>query len=63
MYSISNSVLFPLLFDLQPVSESDLIDEFSKDFACPVPPTEKSKPADVSKVNQEASFKNLEYFV
>ncbi|XP_066470723.1 calpastatin isoform X2 [Tiliqua scincoides] len=33
----------------KPVSESDLIDEFSKDFACPVPPTEKSKPADVSK--------------
>ncbi|KAJ6669763.1 hypothetical protein lerEdw1_000312 [Lerista edwardsae] len=33
----------------KPISESDLIDEFSKDFACPVPPTEKPKPADVTK--------------
>ncbi|XP_053148451.1 calpastatin isoform X3 [Hemicordylus capensis] len=36
----------------KPISESDLIDEFSKDFVCPGPPTETpkpSKPADVSK--------------
>ncbi|XP_061478803.1 calpastatin isoform X3 [Rhineura floridana] len=35
----------------KPLSESDLADEFSKDFACPAPPTEiakPSKPADVS---------------
>uniref|UniRef100_A0A674JIQ2 Calpastatin n=1 Tax=Terrapene triunguis TaxID=2587831 RepID=A0A674JIQ2_9SAUR len=29
----------------KPVSESDLIDEFSKDFVCPVPPAAQSKPS------------------
>uniref|UniRef100_A0A8C0J9W5 Calpastatin n=1 Tax=Chelonoidis abingdonii TaxID=106734 RepID=A0A8C0J9W5_CHEAB len=36
----------------KPVSESDLIDEFSKDFVCPVPPaadSKPSKPTDTSK--------------
>ncbi|XP_065406286.1 calpastatin isoform X28 [Chrysemys picta bellii] len=29
----------------KPVSESDLIDEFSKDFVCPAPPAAQSKPS------------------
>uniref|UniRef100_A0A8C4XYY3 Calpastatin n=1 Tax=Gopherus evgoodei TaxID=1825980 RepID=A0A8C4XYY3_9SAUR len=29
----------------KPVSESDLIDEFSKDFVCPAPPAAESKPS------------------
>ncbi|XP_077203786.1 calpastatin isoform X3 [Paroedura picta] len=29
----------------KPISESDLADEFSKDFVCPAPPAEKSEPA------------------
>ncbi|XP_074851405.1 calpastatin isoform X3 [Carettochelys insculpta] len=29
----------------KPVSESDLIDEFSKDFVCPTPPAAQSKPS------------------
>ncbi|XP_043402662.1 calpastatin isoform X14 [Chelonia mydas] len=33
----------------KPVSESDLIDEFSKDFVCPAPPAAQSKPTDTSK--------------
>ncbi|XP_050801669.1 calpastatin isoform X2 [Gopherus flavomarginatus] len=36
----------------KPVSESDLIDEFSKDFVCPAPPaaeSKQSKPTDTSK--------------
>ncbi|XP_054842430.1 calpastatin isoform X2 [Eublepharis macularius] len=36
----------------KPISESELADEFSKDFVCPAPPAEKSepsKPIDVSK--------------
>ncbi|XP_048359355.1 calpastatin isoform X3 [Sphaerodactylus townsendi] len=36
----------------KPISESDLADEFSKDFVCPPPPTKKpepSKPTDVTK--------------
>uniref|UniRef100_A0A8C8SAZ9 Calpastatin n=1 Tax=Pelusios castaneus TaxID=367368 RepID=A0A8C8SAZ9_9SAUR len=33
----------------KPISESDLLDEFSKDFVCPAPSADQSKPTDTSK--------------
>lgn len=41
-------------FFFQPLSESDLVDEFSKDFACPAQPAvqpKAPKPSDISKVS------------
>lgn len=47
---------------LQPLSESDLVDEFSKDFACPAQPavqSKPSKPSSTSKVCLSTSLKML----
>lgn len=45
--------LFFFFLLLQPLSESDLVDEFSKDFACPAQPAvqpKAPKPRNISKV-------------
>ncbi|XP_015263041.1 PREDICTED: calpastatin isoform X4 [Gekko japonicus] len=37
----------------KPISESDLADEFSKDFVCPAPPAEKSEPSEPTDVTKK----------
>nr|XP_047910692.1 calpastatin isoform X7 [Anser cygnoides] len=39
----------------KPLSESDLVDEFSKDFACPAQPAEQSKPMKASSTSKKSS--------
>ncbi|NXM68000.1 ICAL protein, partial [Serilophus lunatus] len=39
----------------KPLSESDLVDEFSKDFACPVQPAVQSKPSKPSSMSKKPS--------
>ncbi|XP_040397680.1 calpastatin isoform X4 [Cygnus olor] len=39
----------------KPLSESDLVDEFSKDFACPAQPAEQSKPMKSSSTSKKSS--------
>ncbi|KAM8984312.1 calpastatin isoform 2-T2 [Ara ararauna] len=39
----------------KPLSESDLVDEFSKDFACPAQPAVQSKPSKPSSVSKKLS--------
>ncbi|XP_060091641.1 calpastatin isoform X3 [Heteronotia binoei] len=39
----------------KPVSESDLADEFSKDFVCPAPPAEKTKPSKPTNVTEKSA--------
>ncbi|NXK42912.1 ICAL protein, partial [Piprites chloris] len=39
----------------KPLSESDLVDEFSKDFACPAQPAAQSKPSKPSSVSKKPS--------
>ncbi|XP_050162022.1 calpastatin isoform X3 [Myiozetetes cayanensis] len=39
----------------KPLSESDLVDEFSKDFACPAQPAAQSKPSKPSNISKKPS--------
>ncbi|XP_027563753.1 calpastatin isoform X4 [Neopelma chrysocephalum] len=39
----------------KPLSESDLVDEFSKDFACPAQPAAQSKPSKPSSISKQPS--------
>ncbi|NXG10573.1 ICAL protein, partial [Sakesphorus luctuosus] len=39
----------------KPLSESDLVDEFSKDFACPAQPAAQSKPSKSSSISKKPS--------
>ncbi|NXM02077.1 ICAL protein, partial [Tyrannus savana] len=39
----------------KPLSESDLVDEFSKDFACPAQPAAQSKPSKPSSISKKPS--------
>ncbi|XP_050572520.1 calpastatin isoform X8 [Cygnus atratus] len=39
----------------KPLSESDLVDEFSKDFACPAQPADQSKPMKSSSTSKKSS--------
>ncbi|NXF11062.1 ICAL protein, partial [Smithornis capensis] len=39
----------------KPLSESDLVDEFSKDFACPSQPAEQSEPSKPSSISKKPS--------
>ncbi|XP_014426811.2 calpastatin isoform X2 [Pelodiscus sinensis] len=38
----------------KPISESDLIDEFSKDFVCPAPPAAQSKPSEPTDASKKS---------
>uniref|UniRef100_A0A8B9G0I8 Calpastatin n=1 Tax=Amazona collaria TaxID=241587 RepID=A0A8B9G0I8_9PSIT len=56
--NLTVSHLYHMGFFLQPLSESVLVDEFSKDFACPAQPavqSKPSKPSSVSKVHSVAA--------
>uniref|UniRef100_A0A8C8B5W2 Calpastatin n=1 Tax=Otus sunia TaxID=257818 RepID=A0A8C8B5W2_9STRI len=52
---VSSESPVPLLSFLQPLSESDLVDEFSKDFAGPAQPAAQPKPSKPSSTSKKPS--------